>query len=413
MRYSKLLGKTRKNISSEAVATNHKLLLQAGFVDQLSAGVFTWLPLGLRVLRKIDQVIREEMDAIGGQEITMPALIQKGNWEKTGRWEGIDVLFKTRSQTHKEYGLGFSHEEVVTPLAAQYIQSYKDLPLAIYQIQNKFRDELRAKSGLLRGREFGMKDLYSFHTNEEDLLSYYKKVTGAYLKIFKRVGLNKVKITEASGGSFTKKYSHEFNVLTPAGEVDLIYCENCTFAQNTEVTSAKEGETCPKCAKSKLKLGKAIEVGNIFDLGKKFAEDFAVYFTDREGKKKPVVMGCYGIGDTRLVGTIVELYNDERGILWPKEVAPFAAHLVSLPGGETVAQEVYADLTKNGIEVLWDDREVSAGVKFADADLIGIPVRLIVSQKTGKQVEVKLRSAKDSKLIDQKLLSNSVFDIIS
>ncbi len=260
MKYSKMLGKTRKNIPSEATAINHKLLLQGGFVDQLSAGVFTWLPLGLRVLRKIDAVIREEMNAIGGQEVTMPALISKANWEKGKRWEGTDVLFKIKSQTDKEYGLGFSHEEVVTPLAAQYIQSYKDLPLFIYQIQEKFRDELRAKSGMLRGREFGMKDLYSFHASEEDLHSYYQTVKEAYLKIFARIGLTDVKVTEASGGSFTKKNSHEFNVLTGAGEVDLLYCDACSFAENTEVATAKAGETCPSCGKGAVKEGKAIEI---------------------------------------------------------------------------------------------------------------------------------------------------------
>lgn len=410
MKYSKLFGKTRKNVSSEAVSANHRLLLQAGYVDQLSAGVFTWLPLGLRVLRKIDNVIREELNAIGCQEVSMPTLIQKSQWEKTGRWDTVDVLFKTKSQTDKEYALGFSHEEVITPLAAQFIHSYKDLPLAVYQIQTKFRDELRAKSGVLRGREFGMKDLYSFHATEEDFVAFYEQVKKTYLTIFRRLGLRDVKVTEASGGSFTKKHSHEFNVLTSAGEVDLLYCGNCTFAQNTEITELKTGEVCIQCHKDKLQIGKAIEIGNIFDLGYKFATDFGVAFMDAEGKKQLVSMGCYGIGNTRLVGTIVELYNDERGIIWPKEVAPFAAHLVSLPGGEQQAEEVYKELTQEGIDVLWDDRELSAGAKFADSDLIGIPVRLVVSQKTGKQVEVKLRGAKESKLVDQKVLVPSIFE---
>ncbi len=305
MKYSNLLGKTKKNVPGDAVTANHKYLLQAGYIDQLSAGIFTWLPLGLRVLRNVERVIREEMNAIGGQEVGMPALIQKTNWTQTGRWENVDVLFKTKSQTDKEYGLGFSHEEVVTPLAAQFIHSYRDLPLFIYQIQTKFRDELRAKSGILRGREFGMKDLYSFHVSEADLHSYYETVKAAYMKIFARLGLHRVKIAEASGGSFTKKNSHEFNVLTPAGEVDLLYCQNCSFAHNAEITDKKAGETCPKCKKGTLTSGKAIEVGNIFDLGPKFARDFNVSFTDTEGNKKTAVMGCYGIGTTRLVGTIV------------------------------------------------------------------------------------------------------------
>lgn len=408
MKYSKLLGKTRKNIPSEATAINHKLLLQAGFVDQLAAGVFTWLPLGLRVLRKIDAIIRDEMNAIGGQEVTMPALIAKSNWEKGQRWEGVDVLFKTKSQTGKEYGLGFSHEEVVTPLAGQYIQSYKDLPLSIYQIQTKFRDELRAKSGLLRGREFGMKDLYSFHATEEDLYAYYELVKKAYLRVFARCGLNNIKITEASGGSFTKKHSHEFNVLTAAGEVDLWYCDTCTFAQNSEVASLTAGAVCPSCKKGKIVEGKAIEVGNIFDLGTTFADRFGLSYTDKEGKKQKVVMGCYGIGDTRLVGTLVELFHDEKGIVWPAGVAPFAAHLISLPGGEKVAEKLYKELTSKGIEVLWDERDVGAGVKFADADLIGIPVRLVVSEKTGEKVEVKRRGESAVNLVDPVLLIDEI-----
>jgi prolyl-tRNA synthetase len=404
MKYSTLLGKTRKNIPSEATAINHKLLLQAGFVDQLAAGVFTWLPLGLRVLRKIDAVIREEMNAIGGQEVTMPALIAKSNWEKGERWEGVDILFKTKSQTDKEYGLGFSHEEVVTPLAGQYIQSYKDLPLSIYQIQTKFRDELRAKSGLLRGREFGMKDLYSFHATEEDLLAYYELVKKAYIRVFARCGLKDVKITEASGGSFTKKHSHEFNVLTPAGEVDLWYCEACTFAQNSEVANLTAGSVCPSCNKGKIVEGKAIEIGNIFDLGTTFADRFGLSYADKEGKKQKVIMGCYGIGDTRLVGTLVELFHDERGIVWPSGVAPYAAHLISLPGGEKVAQKLYEELTAKGIDVLWDERDVAAGVKFADADLIGIPVRLVVSEKTGEKVEIKKRTESASQMVVSSVL---------
>lgn len=404
MKYSTLLGKTRKNIPSEATAVNHKLLLQAGFVDQLAAGIFTWLPLGLRVLRKIDAIIREEMNAIGGQEVSMPALIAKSNWEKGQRWEGVDVLFKTKSQTDKEYGLGFSHEEVVTPLAGQYIQSYKDLPLAIYQIQTKFRDELRAKSGLLRGREFGMKDLYSFHATEADLLSYYELVKKAYLRVFARCGLKDVKITEASGGSFTKKHSHEFNVLTPAGEVDLWYCDTCTFAQNSEVASLTAGAVCPSCNKGKIVEGKAIEIGNIFDLGTTFADRFGLSYTDKEGKKQKVVMGCYGIGDTRLVGTLVELFHDEKGIIWPSGVSPFVAHLISLPGGEKAAEKIYADFEAKGIDVLWDDRDVGAGVKFADADLIGVPVRLVVSEKTGEKVETKKRTESASQMVESSTL---------
>lgn len=392
MKYSFLFGKSRKTLADDIQAVNHRLLVQGGFVDQLSTGIFSWLPLGIKVLRKVDAIIREEMDKLGGQEVAMPALIQKNSWQKTGRWEGVDVLFKTRSQTEKEYGLGFSHEEVVTPLAGQYIKSYRDLPLYLYQIQTKFRDELRAKSGVLRGREFGMKDLYSFHANEGDLYVFYEEVKKAYLRIFSRCGFDHVKISEASGGTFTQKPSHEFNVLTPAGEVDLLYCENCTFSHNAEITTGKAGSKCTKCGQGQLKTGKAIELGNIFDLGSKFAQDFAVFYTDKDGSQKPVIMGCYGIGNTRMVGAIVELHHDERGIIWPENVAPFRAHLITLTGAESAGRQVYEKLVSGGISVLWDDRDESAGVKFADADLIGIPYRLVVSAKTGNNVEVKRRN---------------------
>jgi len=407
MKYSQIVGKTKKNVPSEAVSVNHKLLLQAGFIDQLSAGIFSFLPLGLKVLRNIEQIIREELNLIGANEVLMPALIQKSNWDKTDRWNTVDILVKTKSQTDKEYGLGFSHEEVVTPLAGQFIHSYKDLPMAIYQIQTKFRDELRAKSGLLRGREFGMKDLYSFHSTQEDFQNYYSLVKNTYLKIFARMGLKDVKITEASGGSFTKKFSHEFDVLTPAGEIDLIYCDQCEFAQNTEIAQVKSGSLCPKCKKGKITTGKAIEVGNIFDLGQRFARDFQLEFIDKDGKKQLPFMGCYGIGTTRLVGAIVEKCNDVKGIIWPASVAPFKYHLISLPGGETNAHKIYEEMMDKGIEILWDDRDISAGAKFADADLIGIPVRLVVSQKTGDKVEMKLRKNTTNKLVSLSDLQNS------
>ncbi|GIW64950.1 MAG: hypothetical protein KatS3mg092_0883 [Patescibacteria group bacterium] len=260
MLYSKLFGKTKKEVK-EYDSISHKLLTQAGFIDQVASGIFEYLPLGKRVLAKIENIIKEEMNAIDAQEVLMPLLHPKNLWEKTDRWNSVDVLFKVKSQWSNEYALAPTHEETVTPLAKKFINSYKDLPLALYHITTKFRDEKRAKSGILRGREFGMKDLYSFHTDKKDLENYYQKVIDAYLKIFKRCGLDDIKITEASGGSFTKKFSHEFNVITPAGEVDLIYCSNCSFAQNEEI--AKEKNNCPKCG-HKLEKNRAIEIGNIF-----------------------------------------------------------------------------------------------------------------------------------------------------
>ncbi len=408
MRQSRLFTHTSKNVPTDADSVNAKYLTQAGFVHQEMAGVYSWLPLGLRVLRKVENIIREELDKLGAQEILMSALQPKENWDTTGRWDSVDVLFKVPSQTGKVYGLGPTHEEIVTPLVKTFLNSYKDLPVAVYQIQSKFRDELRAKSGVLRGREFGMKDLYSFHANTEDLQAYYMKVLETYLTMFTRMGLD-AKVVEASGGSFTKKFSHEFQVLTPSGEDKILTSETGTFAQNTEISTLKEGDKNPENGET-LAIKTGIEIGNIFDLGTKFSDAFDVAFTDENGERKTAVMGCYGIGTTRLVGTIVEASHDDKGIVWPISVAPYHVHLISLHSKDeevrskiqSTAQEMYDGLWKEGIEVLWDDREgVSPGGKFADADLIGLPLRLVVSEKTLKEdsVEWKARKETDAKLV--------------
>lgn len=413
MRYSQLFGKTNKNAPHDADSTNARFLIQGGFVHQLAAGIFSYLPLGLRVLRKVQKIVRQEMEAIGGQEILMPALIPKQLYDTTERWDTIDVLFKLEGAGGKEFALGPTHEEVVTPLVAAYVKSYKDLPVTVYQIQDKFRNEPRAKSGLLRGREFSMKDLYSFHSSQEELEAYYDKVMAAYLKIFRRCGLDAI-VTEASGGVFSK-YSHEFQVATPNGE-DLIYrCDGvgCGFAQNREIATVKEGDRCERCAASghdgTIHEVKAIEVGNIFKLSTRFSESFAFTVNGEDGSKQPVIMGCYGIGPSRVVGSIVEVHHDEHGIIWPKSIAPFAVHLVSLGAKDEhvaarildAAQSLYEELEKAMIEVLWDDREASPGEKFADADLIGIPLRLIVSEKTlaADSVEWKERHLPDAHLV--------------
>ena len=406
MLQSKLFYKTSKDISEEEKSTNAQLLIRAGFVDKLMAGVYTYLPLGLRVLNKIKNIVREEMNAIGGQEILMPALTPKENWTTTGRWDSIDVLFKLKGAGDREYALGSTHEEIVTPLAKKIINSYKDLPLAVYQIQDKFRDEPRAKSGLLRGREFSMKDLYSFHADEADLDSYYEKAKEAYLKFFKRCGLAAM-VVEASGGTFSK-YSHEFQVLTESGEDIIFYCEKCLYAQNKEITEYKAGDKCRKCG-GKMREGKAIEVGNIFKLKNKFSEAFDLNFLDKDGKKNLVMMGCYGIGPSRVLGTVAEISHDEKGIIWPKEIAPFDVHLVALFGkDEKINKKISAEslrlhdsLQKDGFEVLYDDREeVSAGVKFGESDLFGIPTRLVISEKTlaKDSVEIKKRNSVEMEL---------------
>jgi len=402
MLYSKIFGKTQKE-TKKYEAKNQELLTKAGFIDQLASGIYTILPLGKRVLTKIENIIRQEMEKIGAQEIEMPLIHPKILWEKTQRWDSVEVLFKTKSQYHQEYALAPTHEETVTPLVKKLLKSSKDLPIALYHITKKFRDEPRPKSGILRGKEFGMKDLYSFHKDKEDLYKYYQKVIDAYLTIFKRCGLEEVKITEASGGSFTKKFSHEFNVLTNAGEVDLVYCPSCAFAQNMEIAMNKKGNICSKC-QIPLKKGKAIEVGNIFDLETRFSQAFDLKFIDDDGQERYVMMGCYGIGTTRLIGAIVEVYHDEKGIIWPEEVAPYQVHFIGLNLNELRIKErcynYYQRLRSEKIEVLFDDREnVSAGEKLVDADLIGIPYRLVISKKTNENVEVKKRGETQSRII--------------
>ncbi len=401
MQLSKLSFQPTQTAPANADTINHRLLVQAGYVRQLMAGVYTYSTLGLRVLNNIRNIVREEMNSVGGQEIQMPALHPSANWKTTNGWNTIDVLFKLKSRTGKDYALGQSHEEIVTPLAKEFIRSYRDLPLALYQIQWKFRDELRAKSGILRGREFEMKDMYSFHETQADFDRFYQEVKDAYLRVYKRLGLV-AKVTEASGGNFTTKVSYEFMVLTDAGEDDIYYCPDCEFCVNSEIAKQKVGGKCPKCGKAELLEARASEVGNVFDLGQKYAKDFDVMYTDREGKKAYPIMGCYGLGTTRVMGVLVEKLNDERGIIWPASVAPVQVQLISLGNITDKAMALYKELIAVGIEVLWDDRDVSAGVKFADADLLGNPVRLVISPKTGEQVEWKFRTAATTELIDVK-----------
>ena len=397
MLQSKLFTKIERNAPKDEATVNAQLLTRAGFVSKLMAGTYSYLPLGLRVLRNIENIVREEMDAIGGEEVSMAMLHPKSIWKTTGGWDNIDVLFKLKSRTDKEYALGQSEEEVVTPLVMKYVTTYKDLPKSVYQIHWKFRDELRSKSGLLRGVEFLMKDMYSFHETQDDFDRFYAIAKKAYFKVFDRLGLV-AKATEASGGAFTEKISYEFMVLTDAGEDDILYCSKCDFCVNVEIAKQKEGDSCPHCGKAKLAKARASEVGNVFDLGKKFGEKFDVGFADREGKKQYPIMGCYGIGISRLMGVIVEKYNDEHGILWPESVAPFRVHLLALGGAD--GMPVYTKLKKAGVEVLYDDRDMSAGQKFAEADLIGIPWRLVVSPKVGEgSVELKRRNEKGSEVV--------------
>jgi prolyl-tRNA synthetase len=398
MKQSQYFLKTSKTAPSEDLSVNARLLEQGGFVQKVMAGVYTFLPLGWKVLSKIENIVRQEMDAIGGQEMLMPALQPKENWITTGRWAGLDVLFKIKSQHGYEYALGPTHEEIVTPASQSVIASYKDLPLAVYQIQTKFRDEPRAKSGLMRTREFRMKDLYSFHATAEDLERYYHETAiPAYQKTFDRLGLNAL-LTEASGGTFSK-FSHEYQVEIENGEDTIYVCEKCGLAKNKEIF--EEGVKCTVCGGSAFRQAAASEVGNIFKLQNKYSDSFNLKFMDKDGQQKTVLMGCYGIGTSRLMGVLAEKFHDGKGIIWPEAVAPFKVHLLALKGAEEQAENIYQDLLKAGIEVLYDDREASAGVKFADSDLIGLPYRVIVSPKTIEQdsAEIKKRQEEKSKLV--------------
>ncbi|MDD5696861.1 MAG: His/Gly/Thr/Pro-type tRNA ligase C-terminal domain-containing protein [Candidatus Pacebacteria bacterium] len=399
MRQTELFSKTFKENPKDEKSLNAQLLIRAGFVDKLSAGIYSFLPLGLRVVRNIERIVREEMDKIGAQEILMPALHPKENWEATKRWE-VEEMFKIKDE---ELGLGWTHEEIITPLMTKHILSHKDLPKYVYQIQAKFRNEPRAKSGVLRGKEFIMNDLYSFHDSEEDLIQYYEKVKEAYSNIWERCGIKeKTYLTLASGGTFSQ-YSHEFQTVTPSGEDTIFICQSCGTAINKEIN---EG-ICPNCGKENLKEEKAIEVGNIFKLGTRYSEPFNL----KDEKGRMILMGCYGVGISRLVGAIVEVSNDEKGIIWPNQVAPFAVHLILLEdGNKKKADEVYAILQKGNFEVLYDDRiDKTAGEKFNDCDLMGIPLRIVVSKKTGDDaVEVRSRKDKEIKLVKIKELMKNV-----
>jgi prolyl-tRNA synthetase len=394
MYQSSLISKTRKQISQTEESLNAQILIKAGFIDQVMAGVYAYLPLGYRVIQNIEKIVREELAAISAQEILLPALQPKSYWEKTGRWDSLDVLYRfTSYYTNTELALGSTHEEIITPLAQNLIQSYQDLPLAAYQIQTKFRDEKRAKSGLLRGREFIMKDLYSFHSNSEDLDTYYDIVIQAYINIYKRLGLgDKTLKTYASGGSFSK-YSHEFQTLSNIGEDTIFVCEKCNIAINQEII--QEQNTCPECGNSDLIEKKAIEVGNIFKLQTKYSDAFGLEFTDDKGQNQSVIMGCYGIGISRLMGTIVEIFAENNTkMLWPAEISPFDIHLIVLNTDsaevKNKAEELYQQYQKNGKSVLFDNRDERPGVKFADADLIGIPKRIIISKKSLEQNGVEI-----------------------
>lgn len=408
MRQSKLFTKTRKSAPKDEQAKNAQLLIRAGFINKEMAGVYAYLPLGLRVVENIKTIVRDEVNKLGGQEMIMTALQRKELWEVTDRWddEKVDVWFKSQLKSGGEVGLGWSHEEPITDMMKSFIESYRDLPAYVYQFQTKLRNELRAKSGIMRGREFVMKDLYSYSIDEASHKKFYDATIAAYLRVFERAGLgDRTFLTFASGGAFTQ-FSHEFQTLSEVGEDTVYLHRGKKLAINKEVlTDEVLGQLGMK--RDELEEAKAIEVGNIFSFGGVKSQELGLYFKDEKGESRPVILGSYGIGITRLMGTVVELFADDKGLVWPKELSPFPVHLVAITSGNAdVAKEadrLYEMLRENGIEALYDDRDARAGEKFADADLIGIPTRLVVSEKTVSAggVEVIERSSSASKLVPE------------
>jgi prolyl-tRNA synthetase len=406
MRQSKLFTKTKKDAPTDEVSKNAELLIRGGFIHKEMAGVYSYLPLGLKVFKKIENIIREEMNAIGGQELILTALQEKATWEATNRWSDdvVDNWFKTKLKNETELGLGFTHEEPLTKLMKDFVQSYRDLPFSAYQFQTKFRNETRAKSGIMRTREFVMKDLYSFAKDEAQHMEFYEKTKQAYINVFKRVGIGHLTyLTFASGGVFSK-YSHEFQTLTSAGEDTIYVDEDKSIAINQEVFNDEVLENLG-LQKEKLVEHKAVEVGNIFTLGTRFSDALDLTYQNEQGEKKSVFMGSYGIGPGRLMGTVVEVLSDDKGIIWPEAVAPFRVHLLALGEDEAVkteANKVYEKLLENNVEVLFDDREgLSPGEKFADADLLGMPIRVVVSLRSMKEngVEVKKRTEEKGQVV--------------
>jgi prolyl-tRNA synthetase len=387
VRQSQLFTKTRREAPSDEVAANAQLLIRAGYIHKEMAGAYDFLPLGIRVLDKIKNIVREEMNELGAQEFIMTGLQRKEVWEKTDRWDDakVDVWFKSQLKNGAEVGFGWSHEEPITEMMTQYLESYRDLPAFVYQFQTKLRNELRAKSGIMRGREFVMKDMYSYTADEEAHKAFYDAATEAYLRVFERVGLGeRTYLTFASGGAFTQ-FSHEFQTISDAGE-DVIYIhEGKRIAINKEVLVPEVLEQLG-VKQEELKEAKSIEVGNIFSFGGAKSEQLGLMFRNKDGEEKPVILGSYGIGITRLMGTIVETFADNQGIVWPQSVAPFKVHLVSLVPNDPVtvayADALYEELAAAGVEVLYDDRDARAGEKLADSELIGIPVRIIVGKTT-------------------------------
>jgi prolyl-tRNA synthetase len=409
MRLSQNFTRTLKEAPTDEVALNAQLLIRAGFVYKVMAGVYAYTPLGLRVVEKIKQIVREEMNALGAQELIMTNLQAKEPWEMTTRWDEnvVDIWFKTNLQDGTELGLAWSHEEAILDMMRQYVKSYKDLPAKVYQFQTKLRNEVRAKSGIMRGREFLMKDMYSLHATAQDLDAFYEATIDAYMRAYKRMGIgDDTYVTFASGGAFTK-FSHEFQTVCEVGEDTIYLHRGKNIAVNEEVLN-DESLSELGIARDELEPVKSVEVGNIFNFGTEKCEQMQVYFTDKDGQQRPAYLGSYGIGITRMMGVLVEKFADERGIVWPESVAPAKVYLVRI-GGEAATNEadkLYEELQANGVEVIYDDRDERPGVKFADAELMGIPYRVTVSDRNlaDNKYEITTRNRGETNLLTREEL---------
>lgn len=383
MKQSLLFVPTLKEAPKDAEVRSHKMMSRAGLIKQVASGIYTYLPLGYRVIKKIENIIREELDKIGCSELLMPALQPRDLWEESGRWEKYGPeLMRLQDRKDRDFCLGPTHEEIITQVVRDYLNSYKKLPLALYQIQTKFRDEMRPRFGLMRGREFIMKDAYTFTETQEQLDEWYAEFTKAYIKIFKRCGLD-TRIVASDTGQIGGSEADEFMVMSEVGEDTITYCESCSYAANQEFSNLNDGDKCPKCGGT-ISVAKGIEVGNIFKLGTKYSESMNASVINKEGKLSPVIMGCYGIGISRTLMASVEQNSTDEGIVWPSEIAPFKVHIIPVNMGDNQqveeASKLYNALIDKGVEVLMDDRNERAGSKFKDADLIGLPYRVVVGK---------------------------------
>lgn len=413
MRFTQAFIPTLRDTPSDAEVISHQLMLRAGYLRKLSSGIYNYLPLGLRVIQKIESIIRHEMKKAGAQELLMPMVQPSDLWKESGRWDVYDKeLLRFKDRHDNDYCLGPTHEEIITDIVRGEVKSYKQLPLSLYQIQTKFRDEIRPRFGLMRGREFLMKDCYSFDANEEGALKSYDIYYQAYKRIFETCSLS-FRAVEADTGTIGGNRSHEFQVLAESGEDAIVGCSHCDYAANIEKAESQEGETCKRCQKGQMKAYRGIEVGQVFYLGTKYSEALGARFLDENGKENPFVMGCYGIGIGRTAAAAIEQNHDENGIIWPLSIAPYQVILISLSDDDAViekSKEIYDKLNTLGVEVIWDDRDQRAGVKFKDADLLGIPSQVVIGKRGLEKSQAEFKERSHSK--KQEIALDQLIDFI-